>query len=58
MKGIVWYGLPNVTDLWQPVDVGYAELLKVFINQEHQAWLVDDDNAKKWYGNQPYSASE
>ena len=21
-SGIVWYGLPNTTDLWQPVDAG------------------------------------
>jgi len=27
-SGIVWYGLPNATDLWQPVDAGYAELQK------------------------------
>ncbi len=33
LKGICWYDLPNATDIWQPVDAGYAELLKVVINQ-------------------------
>ncbi|MEO0683927.1 MAG: hypothetical protein AAFY76_02490 [Cyanobacteria bacterium J06649_11] len=49
-SGIVWYGLPNATDLWQPVDAGYAELLKCFVNQEHTTWLDDEANADKWYG--------
>ena len=25
--GLVWYGVPNATDLWQPVDAGFGELL-------------------------------
>ena len=49
-SGVAWYGLPNATDLWQPVDAGYAELLKVFVNQEQTKWLDDDSNADKWYG--------
>ena len=28
LGGVVWYGLPNATDLWQPVDAGYVQLLK------------------------------
>ena len=24
LGGVVWYGLPNATDLWQSVDAGYA----------------------------------
>ena len=27
--GACWYGLPGATDIWQPVDAGYAELVKV-----------------------------
>ena len=23
-KGLLWYGLPDATDLWQPVEAGYA----------------------------------
>ena len=29
--GGVWYVLKNSTDLWQPVDAGYAEKLKTMI---------------------------
>ena len=31
LVGVCWYGLPNATDLWQMIDAGYAELLKVLI---------------------------
>ena len=27
--GIVWNGLPNATDLWQPVDTEYAQAIKI-----------------------------
>ena len=30
-KGLFWYGLPGATDLWQPVDTGYAATLHVSI---------------------------
>lgn len=33
LGGVVWYGLPGATDLWQPVDAGYAQILKVLIGQ-------------------------
>ena len=29
LNGLVWYGLKNATDLWQVVDAGVAQLLKV-----------------------------
>ena len=51
-KGVVWYGLKNVTDLWQQVDAGYAQLLKVLIDQAHHKWLDSDENAERWYGNE------
>ena len=50
LDGVVWFGLPNATDLWQPVDAGYAELLKVFMKQQHHKWFDSDDNADRWYG--------
>ena len=28
LNGLLWYGLPDATDLWQPVDAGYASCLK------------------------------
>ena len=43
-------GLKNATDIWQPVDGGYAMLLKRMINQAFFKWLDDDDNCEKWYG--------
>ena len=33
LSGVGWYGLPNATDLWQPVDAGYAQILKTLICQ-------------------------
>lgn len=27
--GIVWYGLHNAADLWQPVDIDYAKAIKI-----------------------------
>ena len=50
MKGVVWFGLANATDLWQVVDAGYAQLLKTLIDQAFHAWLDDDENASLWYG--------
>ena len=53
LDGVCWYGVPGATDIWQPVDAGYAELLKVKIRQEHYNWL------DKWYGlDQTFSASD
>ena len=39
LKGVVWFGLKNATDLWQQVDAGYAQILKVLVDQAHQKWL-------------------
>ena len=50
---VCWYGLPGATDIWQPVDAGYAELLA------HYKWLDFDENADKWYGeDNRFTASE
>ena len=58
-SGAVWYGLPNATDLWQPVDAGYGKMLKTLMEQEHHRWLDDKEHADRWYGNEePYSAKE
>ena len=55
----VWYGLPNATDVWQPVDPGYAKMLKTLMEQEHHKWLDDEEHADRWYGNEEsYSAKE
>lgn len=56
--GVCWYGLPGATDIWQPVDAGYAELLKVKVRQEHYKWLDSEENVDKWYGVDNFTASE
>ena len=57
--GITWFGVPNATDIWQPVDGGYAATLKTLINQEFFNWLDDEDNVVKWYGAESHiTASE
>ena len=57
--GVVCYGLPGTTDLWQPVDAGVAKVLKTLTVASHRDWLDFDNNANRWYGNeQPYTASE
>ena len=50
IEGLCWYGVPNATDIWQPVDAGYAQKLKVLIRSEHYRWLDCDENAEKLYG--------
>ena len=42
--------MPNATNIWQPVDGGYAATLKTLINQESFNWLDDEDNVEKLYG--------
>ena len=56
---LLWYGLPEGTDLWQPVDAGYAACLKSLIAIEHRNWLDKENNAEKWFNNEkPYTAKE
>ena len=49
--GLVWNWVPNATDLWQPVDAGSWELLKVLTMQQHNCWLDCNENADCWYRN-------
>lgn len=42
---------PNKTDQVQPIDRGLGRLLKVYMGQEMDTWLEDDDNLYKWEGN-------
>ena len=59
LGGITWSGVPNATDIWQPVDGGYAATLKTLIKQEFFNWLDDEDNVEKWYGAESHiTASE
>ena len=51
MGGVVWFGVPNGTDLWQPVDAGFGQLLKTLINHKFTEWLEGEEKADRWYGN-------
>ena len=43
-KGVVWYWLKNITDLWQVVHAGIAQTLKVLVGHNYQKWLDEGDN--------------
>ena len=40
INGAVWHGVPSATGLWQPIDSGYDELLKVLMTQQHNKHMV------------------
>ena len=50
-KVIVWFGIPNGTDFWQPVDAGPGKVFKSRIKQEQNIWLELDENIEIWLGN-------
>jgi hypothetical protein len=43
--------LAGHTDYVQPVDAGLGRQLKIYIGQEMDEWLDDDDNLEKWEDN-------
>ena len=48
--GICWFGPPNATDIWQPVDAGFGMLVKTLTRQAFFHWLECDENSARWYG--------
>ena len=36
IKGLVWHGVKNGTDLWQPVDGGIGRIITILIKHEQQ----------------------
>ena len=44
-SGVVWFGLLNATDFWDPVNTGYAQVLKVLVEIKHREWLDHENNA-------------
>ena len=50
-KGIVWFGVPNGTHFWQPVDAGPGKAFKSHIKAEQNIWLENDENIELWLGN-------
>ena len=37
-QDLAWYGLANATDLWQVIDAGIAQTLKVLTGHKYQGW--------------------
>ena len=55
----MWYGLPGGKDLWQPVDVVYAQVLKALIGIELCDWLDRETSPDRCFNNEnPISAKE
>ena len=52
LKGVLWYGLKNATDLWQVVDAGIAQTLKILTGYNYQKWLDEGDNIDIWFVHQ------
>ena len=50
-KGIVWFGIPNGTQFWQPADASPGKVFKSRIKQEQNIWLELDENIEIWLGN-------
>ena len=51
--------VPGATDMWKPVDAGYAQLLKIKIGHQHRNWLDDENNADRSFVNENlFSAME
>ena len=52
--GVVWHGLDDAeevaTALWQPIEAGPAQLLKVLVGQAQRSWLESKENAALWHG--------
>ena len=40
LKGVVWYWLKNANDLWQVVDAGIPQTLKVLTRHNYQKWTM------------------
>ena len=43
LKGVLWYGIKNTTDLWKVVDAGMVQTLKVLTKHNYQKWLDNVD---------------
>ena len=51
INGVVWFGVPGATDIWQPVDSGFGQMLKSKINSLQEEWLQQEENIDLWMGN-------
>ena len=48
INGIVHFGVPGATDIWQPVDAGYGYQLKKLTAKAQDEWLELDENINLW----------
>ena len=48
----LWCGLKNATYLWQVVNAGIAQTLKILSGHNYQKWLDEGDNVDIWFGHQ------
>lgn len=44
------FGLPDATNIWQSVNGGFDELLKINLMWAYISWLDSGENAGQWYG--------
>eukprot|EP00795_Rhopilema_esculentum_P014944 gene14944-biopygen848 len=51
LNGVVWFGLAGATDIWQPVDCGFGNMLKSLVRTLQDEWLQSDENIDLWLGN-------
>ena len=51
LSGIVWFGVKDATNIWQPGDNSYGALYKRLISQIQDEWLESDENVDLWLGN-------
>ena len=45
----LWCGLQKATYLWQVVNAGIAQTLKILTGHNYQKWLDEGDNVDIWF---------
>ena len=44
LNGVVWFGIPDATDIWQPADCNFGRVVKGKITQLQELWLQQEEN--------------
>ena len=50
INGLVYFGPPGATDIWQPCDAGYGYVMKKLIAKAQNEWLESEQNFDLWSG--------
>ena len=45
---LVWYCVPDCTDLIQPIDAGIGHSIRIYVRHDLDKWLSVDDNLEAW----------